>query len=172
MQSQPQTTSYLIAGVVLLVVMVLRLRRAGRPRRLRVERLWVVPAILLVLTILTFAEAPPSLAAVAASTVALLIGAAVGWQRGRLMRITVDPETHELNQASSAGAMLFIVAIILVRFGARALAESGTLPVHADPRAMSDVLLSFAFGMFGVARLEMFLRAKRLLAEARVSVFS
>jgi hypothetical protein len=46
------------------------------------------------------------------------------------------------------------------------------LPVHADPRAMTDVLLSFAVGLIGVARLEMFLRARRLLAEARAGAGS
>jgi hypothetical protein len=65
--------------------------------------------------------------------------------------------------------MLFLVAIIAVRFGARALVESGVLPVHTNPMAISDVLLSFALGMFGVARVEMFLRARRLLASVRAA---
>jgi hypothetical protein len=39
--------------------------------------------------------------------------------------------------------------------------------VQANPMAITDVLLSFAVGMFGVMRVEMFLRARRLLAEAK-----
>jgi hypothetical protein len=164
---QPQTISYLIGGAMLLLVMVLRFRNVGRHRKLRLETLWIVPAILGGLAVMTFATALPSPLTLGLSLVALAIGSAVGWQRGRLMEIHVDPETHELNQRASLAGMLFLVAIIAVRFGGRMLIESGVLPVHADPRAVTDVLLSFAVGLIGVARLEMFLRARRLLAEAR-----
>jgi hypothetical protein len=165
--AQPQLISYVIGGGVLLLVLALRFRNVGRQRRLKLEWLWVVPASLAALTVLTFVTAPPSPMTVGICALALLIGGALGWQRGRMMQIHVDPETHQLNQVASLGAMLFLVAIIAVRFGARAVIDAGIVPVHADPMAISDVLLSFAVGMFGVMRVEMFMRGKRLLAAAR-----
>jgi len=165
--AQPQLISYLIGGAVLLVVLALRFRSVGRRRRLRLEYLWVIPVILAALTVLTFVTAPPSPTTIGLCVLALLVGGALGWQRGRMMQIHIDPETHELNQVAPLGAMLFLVAIIGIRFGARALIDAGIVPVHANPMAISDVLLSFAVGMFGVMRVEMFMRGKRLLASAR-----
>jgi hypothetical protein len=165
--AQPQLISYLISGAVIALVMALRLRNIGRQRRLRLETLWVMPGVLVALTALAFSSAPPSPLTLLLCVPALLIGAAVGWQRGRAMHIAVDPETHELSQSTSRAALLFLLAIVAVRFGARALMLSGYVPVHVNPMALSDVLLSFALGMIGVARLEMYLRARRLLAIAR-----
>src|SRR5262245_17028755 len=114
--AQPQLMSYAIGGAILLLVMVLRFRNVGRHRRLRLETLWIVPAIIAVLAVTAFTAAPPSPITFGLSLAALLLGAAVGWQRGRLMEIHVDPETHELNQRASLAGMLFLVAIIAVRF--------------------------------------------------------
>jgi len=165
--AQPQLISYAIGGAALLVVLALRFRSVGRQRRLRLEYLWIVPAILAALAMLTFVSAPPSPMTTGLCALAFAVGGALGWQRGKMMQIQIDPETHQLNQVAGLGAMLFLVAIIAIRFGARALIEAGIVPVHANPMAISDVLLSFAVGMFGVMRVEMFMRGKRLLAAAR-----
>jgi hypothetical protein len=114
--AQPQLISYVIGGAVLLLVLALRFRSVGRRRRMRLEWMWIFPAILLALAALTFVSAPPSPMTEGVSALALLIGGALGWQRGRMMQIHVDPETHELNQVASLGAMLFLVAIIAIRF--------------------------------------------------------
>ena len=70
--------------------------------------------------------------------VGLLIGAAVGWQRGKMMHIHVDPETHALNQKASPAAMFFLIALIVVRSGARAACsahEAQRQPGDADRSA-------------------------------------
>ena len=90
-------------------------------------------------------------------------GGAFGWRRGALMRIQVDPETHALNQQASPAAMLFIVVLILVRKGLQF--EAGSLGFSVA--FLTDVLMVFALGLLTATRLEMFLRARRLLAEAR-----
>jgi len=94
----------------------------------------------------------------------LVIGAGVGWQRGKMMHIHVDPETHALNQKASPAAIFFLIALILVRMAARSLLgqESGV-----SPAMLTDPLIAFALGMFTLQRVEMYLRAKRLVEEAR-----
>jgi len=163
----PQTISTIVGGVSIVLVLALRMRRVGQRRPLKLERLWIVPAIFLAITALTFAQALPSPITLALCGVSLAVGAALGWKRGQMMEIHVDPETQELGQVQSWAAMLFFLAIFGVRFGARALIDSGTLPVHVDPTAVTDVLLTYALGMFAVMRIEMFLRARRLLEAAR-----
>jgi hypothetical protein len=95
--------------------------------------------------------------------VALALGGALGWQRGKLMRITLDPATHTLGQTSSPAALLFIVLLIVARSGAKgAMSYAG--PVGLDPMAITDVLMALALGLFTAQRLEMYLRGRRMLA--------
>ena len=167
MQTQPihQTwTSYAITIGIIVIVMALRLRRAGQMRPLKLGGLWVVPALYLAVAAIMFAQLPPKGWVAIASVAGLAIGAAVGWQRGKMLHIHVDPETHALNQKASPAAMFFLIALIVVRMGARGiLGEQGGV----SPAMLTDPLIAFALGMFTLQRVEMYLRAKRLLEEAR-----
>ena len=156
--------SYAITIGIIIVVMALRLRRAGQMRPLKLGSLSDVPGLSLAGAAILFAQLPPTGWVAIACGVALLIGAAVGWQRGKMMHIHVDPETHALNQKASPAAMLFLVALIVVRMLARGIigAEGAV-----SPAMLTDPLIAFALGMFTVQRVEMYLRARRLLEEAR-----
>lgn len=157
--------SYLVSFGVIALVIALRWRRMKRDQPLRLERLWIFPTILGAVAIVLFATHPPQGWAWAFCAAALGLGGALGWQRGKLMAITIDPVTHALNQRASPGAILFLVALIAARQGARGLA--GTESFHLDPMAVTDVLLAFALGLFVVTRVEMYLRGRALLAAAR-----
>jgi hypothetical protein len=111
-----------------------------------------------------FVQLPPTGWVAIACVVALLIGAAVGWQRGKMMHIHVDPETHALNQKGSPAAMVFLIALIAMRMAARSILGPGS---GVSPAMLTDPLIAFALGMFSVQRIEMYLRARRLLEEAR-----
>jgi len=165
-----QWISYAITGAIVLVVLALRLRRMSRMRRLRLETLWVVPAIYLVFAGIMFVEFPPAGPGWLVCAAALAAGAAIGWQRGKLMHIHVDPETHALNQKASPAAFAFIAVLILVRFGARSmLAAGGSYGLHLNAMLITNVLVALALGLFSVTRLEMYLRAKRMLEAARAA---
>jgi membrane protein CcdC involved in cytochrome C biogenesis len=167
MQAHPaQQTwiSYAITIGIVAIVMALRFRSMGKMRPLKLGSLWVVPTMYVVVAALMFIGLPPTGWVAIASAVGLLIGAAVGWQRGKMMHIHVDPETHALNQKASPAAMFFLIALIVVRAGARTvLGQTGSV----SPAMLTDPLIMFAVGMFSVQRVEMYLRAKRLLEEAR-----
>jgi membrane protein CcdC involved in cytochrome C biogenesis len=161
---QPSWTSYAITIGIIVIIMALRLRRMGKMRPLNLSSLWIVPAIYLLVAALMFVQLPPTGWVAIASAAGLLIGAAVGWQRGKMMHIHVDPKTHALNQKASPAAMFFLIALIIVRMGARSvLGQEGGV----SPAMLTDPLIAFALGMFTLTRLEMYLRAKRLLEEAR-----
>ena len=156
--------SYAIPIAIFAVVLTLRLRSMGRMRPLRMERLWVVPALYAVVAAVMFFELPPVGSVAIASAAALAVGVAVGWQRGRMMHIHVDPDTHALNQKASPAALLFLIGLIVIRSAARAvLGTAGAV----SPAMLTDPLIAFALGMFSATRLEMYLRAKRLLEEVR-----
>ncbi len=163
-----QWISYVITAVIVAFVLALRVRRMNSARPLKLERLWIFPALYLVLAGVMLVEFPPRGVQWALCGLALVIGAALGWQRGRMMRIEVDPETHALNQRASPGAILFIVLIIAARAGARGvIGEGGSL--HLSTLALTDMLIVMALGLFTAQRLEMYLRARRLLDQARAA---
>lgn len=156
--------SYAITIGIIVVIMALRMRGMSKMRPLKLETLWIVPAMYAVVAALMFFSLPPVGSVAIASLAGLAAGAAVGWQRGKMMHIEVDPETHALNQKASPAAMFFLIALIIVRAGARSVlgAES-----HVSPAMLTDPLIAFALGMFTLQRVEMYLRAKRLLEEVR-----
>lgn len=144
------------------VVFAFRMRGMARERPLKLERLWIVPAIYLALVAVTFAATPPTPSGWAVAFAALVIGAAIGWQRGKTMRITLDPATHRLSQKASPLAMLLLVAIV----GIRAVLRTEGARFGFDAMLLTDALLAFALGLFAATRAEMFLRGKRILAQA------
>jgi membrane protein CcdC involved in cytochrome C biogenesis len=161
---QPSWTGYAITIGFVVLVLFLRMRRMGQMRPLKLGTLWVVPAVYLVVAALMFVQLPPRGWVAIASLAGLALGAAVGWQRGKMMHIHVDPQTQALNQKASPAAMLFLIALVVVRAAARGVlgAEGGV-----SPAMLTDPLIAFALGMFTLQRIEMYLRAKRLLEEAR-----
>jgi hypothetical protein len=162
--AQQTWVSYLVTAAIVLVVLALRLRRAGQMRPLKLGSLWIVPALYLVVAAAMFIQLPPRGWVAIGCVVALALGAALGWQRGKMMHISVDPETHALNQKASPAAVLFLVALIAVRAIGRGLLGHSSA---VSPAMLTDPLIAFALGMFSLTRLEMYLRARRLLEEVR-----
>ena len=161
-QANPLIT-YAITAVVIAVVFALRWRRMSRLTPLKLERLWMFPALYAVVAVALYVRFPPTGWGWAFCLLALGAGSALGWQRGKLMRITVDPVTHTLNQTASPAAILFLVLLIAVRSGARAL------PLHLNAMALTDMLIAFALGLFTMTRVEMYLRGKRMLDTANAA---
>ncbi|BCA62204.1 hypothetical protein HMP09_1438 [Sphingomonas sp. HMP9] len=158
--------SYAITAVIIAVVFAVRWRRMSVVKPLKLERLWVFPAIYAAAAVYMLTMYPPQGLAWLFCSIALAMGAALGWQRGKMMRITVDPDSHALNIASSPAAVLFLVAIVAVRTGARAVIGDGQA-LHLDAFAVTDMLVALGLGLFTTQRIEMYLRAKRLLETAR-----
>ena len=157
--------SYFLVAIFVSVLLFFRFRSMRRVQTLRLERLWVVPALYALVTATVLYQSRPVGLQWLYVAIALAIGALLGWRRGAWMRITVDPETHALNQQASPAAMLFILVLIIVRQGLRL--EASTLGFNLA--FVTDLLVVFALGLFAATRLEMYLRARRLLDQARAA---
>lgn len=158
---------YLVPGAIIALVLFFRLRSVGKARKLRLERLWILPTIYAAIVGFVFWSAPPHGAIWLWCLLALGVGAGLGWMRGKLMHIAVDPDTHELSQTVSPAALLFIVALIAVRTGSRAMAVQMAGPGHQGLMVATDILMAFALGFLAFQRIEVGLRARTMLAEAR-----
>jgi Na+/H+ antiporter NhaC len=157
---------WIYLGPVIAVAMIV-LRNARR-RRLKVERLWIAPLVFLAITGLMFAsQPPPSPAFLVVDVAALALGALAGWWRGRLTRIAVDPQTHALTSKTSPLGMLLILAIFAARYGLRAFGAQTAGLLHVSVLEITDSLMLVAVGLVCAQRLEIALRATRLLNQAR-----
>lgn len=156
--------------LVPLVAVALIVLRNARERSLKVERLWIAPLALLVLVGASFTQqTPPGPAALAVDLVGLVLGAIAGWWRGRFTRIAVDPATHALTSRTSPVGMLLILALFVVRYGLRAYGSETAGVLHVSAAAVTDALTLLAVGLVCAQRLEIALRATRMLNAARAS---
>jgi hypothetical protein len=163
-----QALGFLAAVGVALLILLLRNRR---PRKLRIELLWIRPLIFFALLVTSAIATPPPLTPVSIALMigALAVGAALGWQRGRFISIEVDPETHALTSRASPVGMIFILALLALRLGLRGMLAQNAATLRISAIEATDGLLVFVVAMMVVQGLEMWLRARRLLAEARAA---
>jgi hypothetical protein len=162
-----------VTGIVvtLVVVMAMLMLRNRRPRRLRLEAMWIRPVIFLVLIAVSAFAAPPPLTPVslAVMALALVVGAGLGWQRGRFMRIEVHPETHDITSRASPIGMLFILAVVAARMGLRGMAYESRGLAGLSTAAIASVLILLVGAMMIAQSVEMWLRARKLLADAQAA---
>jgi Protein of unknown function (DUF1453) len=155
----------LLPFVIVAVVLGLRLRSMSRERPLKIGSLWVVPVLYLVLVGWMLFALPPTLGGWALVVVGVGVGTILGWHRGKMIRIERDAETGELRQKASPIAMLLLVALIVLKLGARAIfGETAATQAGSGAMLMTDAFIGFALGLLSATRLELYLRAKQLLA--------
>jgi hypothetical protein len=157
--------------IVVLIMTVILWRRNSRPRQLKIERLWIRPVLfaLIVSVTLTATPFPLDPLSLAVFTLALVVGGGLGWQRGRFMRIDVHPETHDVTSRASPVGMIFIVAILALRLLLRGAALESRSALGLPAAAITDGLILLLGAMIVAQSLEMWLRARRLLDEARAA---
>jgi hypothetical protein len=129
-----------------------------------------MPVVIIALIGLAISQTPPtSTLGIALDVAALILGAALGWWRGRFTHITIDPATHALTSKASIFGMVLILAIFAVRYLMRLYASESASLLHMPVADISDAVLILAVGLVCAQRLEMWLRASKLLAEARAA---
>jgi hypothetical protein len=157
-----------LAYLLPLVFIVLAVARNSRERNLRVERLWIAPALILAAAVMALAhDRLPGVVMIAIDIAAFGAGAVMGWWRGRLTVIAVNPGTHVLTSKASPVGMVLILGIFALRYGLRAWATENAGALHVPVSALTDAFLLLAVGIVCAQRLEMALRATRLVARAR-----
>ena len=150
--------------VIMLLVVGLIIRRSLRGQRIRVDTLWVIPLLLIAVAAAMLVQSPPrDPTTMIALAIATLLGVAVGWQRGRLTRISLDPDTGILTSQASPAAGMLILGLFAARFALRYWLGQNPGKCHSLAAA-AHALVLFGFATVIVTRLEMWLRCKRLIA--------
>ncbi len=123
------------------------------------------PVLLVAIAAMTIAQSPPrDPSGIAVLVLATLAGAGVGWQRGRLTRITLDAGTGVLTGQGSVWGLTLILALLAARYGVIAWARSH--PDHGGWAVVAaDAALLFGYATLIVSRLEMFVRCRKLMTQ-------
>ena len=169
----PQTLQLLIPLLIIIPIFALRARRLSRPQPLKLAVLWLRPAILLAVCAAVLALPQPGVAprvflpldwAVLAAVAAF--GAVGGWYLGKTMTIDVHPENGTLMVKSSPIGLLVIAGLLLARTALRSGARLEAAAWHLDVTLIFDALIVFSAALFTVRSLEMYLRAKKVMAQS------
>ena len=151
--------------VVVGVIVALRARKMGSVQPMRLNRLWIRPAIVGVISTVVLFVTPPSTFLEALALVSVAgVGAVIGWHQAKLMAISVDEATGALNVKASRWGMITLLGIILVRMALRPWLTGPDSPLHASVGLVTDGFVLFIAGFYVARSAEMFLRGRALLA--------
>ncbi|MEY2943495.1 MAG: hypothetical protein RLY97_1509 [Pseudomonadota bacterium] len=165
MQQSGTSWSSILPVVIFALVMVMRFRKVGRPRPFRAWAMWTVPVIYSLVVVMLFVFNPPSLIGWGLFFGGLALGAALGWQRGKMMHLARDPATGKLQVSQSRAAMFLILGIFAIRYLARqTMGGDFGNPHSAKLHLITDAMMGFALGLISLQRIELALRAKNLPA--------
>ena len=166
------TPQQYIPFLVILVMAPVILFRNRAPRTLRPRFMWVLPAIIVPLMGLAIwgtsmepgaDHTPFHIADWAILAVGLGLGGGAGWWRGKMTTIQRHTDGTLKAQASPLGVIL-IIGLFLGRSALRSVLEPQAAAWHLNALAITDAFLLFVVGMIVAQRIEMFLRARRVLA--------
>ena len=92
----------------------------------------------------------------------MTLGGVAGWQRGRTITIEKEPDGSLKAQASPLGLIL-IIGLVAARAGLREVMEANAAAWHLDAVVVTDAFMLFAIGLIVTQRIEMYIRARRIL---------
>jgi hypothetical protein len=172
---QPDYIQYLPI-LIIVPVLLLRLRRSMKVQALKLSRLWIRPAILISMAVLVLAVPVPgrpglSLADVLWLALAAAVGAVAGWFWGRTTQLHLHPENGTLMQKGSMAGMIVLIVLLAARVGLRAGLKLEAGAWHIDVLLLTDLSIVFSAALFAVRGLEIYLRARRVMARAIPSAF-
>ena len=166
---QPHLPPYLqyLPFLFILPFLYLRLRRMLKPQVLKLNRLWIRPAILIVAAgVLTLMPVPGAAALQPLDGLwllsAALLGAAAGWQWGRTTVLHLHPENGTLMQTGSLAGLMVFVVLVLFKFGLRG--APGAIGWHVNVMLITDISIVFSAALFSARTVEIFLRARKIMA--------
>nr|WP_294171084.1 CcdC protein domain-containing protein [uncultured Sphingomonas sp.] len=154
--------------LVLALVIAFRLRRTGREKPLSGRFLWLAPTLYAAVVLYVLVRHPPDATGWALAAAGLLMGAGLGWHRGQLFGLRLDPRSGTVLRRRPPAAVLLLAGVIALRFIAGGFIGSpANLERGSAAMLLTDLTLGFLFGLLTFTRLEIAWRARRLLAAQR-----
>jgi hypothetical protein len=166
-----------IVPVLVVALMARRLIR-NAPRKVKVNRMFILPLIAIVGTVATLAATPmPGLFWIAGFALAAALGAGVGFLTTHHQEFSLDYDTGEITSKATPIGTILIVALFAVRYGLKLAFPQlggsgfGPLPAHpsADLFAWTDAGLIFSVAMLMARVATTWLRTRPLILAHRAA---
>jgi hypothetical protein len=165
------TLSPLIVPLIVAVVLLRRAMREQKPKRVRFTRLWLFPALLLLVTIPSLMNGPtPGILASLAWLVAMVVGGLIGWYRVHTLEFTLDAESGKVSARATQFGALLLVGLIALRYGAEFLVKNLGLGTGEGFVYFTDAMLLFSTSMFVARSVHTWIRAKALVVAHKAAV--
>lgn len=176
--TQQQALQYFLPILIILPILYLRMRKMTKAQPLKLGRLWIRPAVILAAAGLVVFLPQPGQHTVrhflamdwAWLALAAALGGVAGWQWGRTMGIEVHPHDGTLMVKGGQAAILVLAVLILFRMGLRTGLRMEASAWHLDMVLISDASIVFSAALFTLRAVEMYLRAKRVMGQAKETV--
>ncbi|HEX4080970.1 MAG TPA: hypothetical protein VHX61_19065 [Rhizomicrobium sp.] len=150
--------------------LVRRAMREQKPKRVRFTRLWLFPALLLLVTWTSLAREPaPGLLLIAAFLLAVAAGSAIGWYRVHTLEFSVDPESGKVSARATQLGALLIVGLIALRWGADLVLKKLGLNAGTNLMHATDAMLLLSTSMYVARSIHTWIRARALVAAHRTT---
>jgi Protein of unknown function (DUF1453) len=170
--TQQQAINLFLPILIILPVLYFRVRKMARAQPLKLDRLWVRPALVLAIAALALLAPAPAHHPIrvlmpldwAWLGLAAVLGAVAGWQWGRTMAIDVHPEDGTLMVRGGQAAILVLAVLVVFRIGLRAGLSAEAQAWHLNMLLVSDASIVFSALLFTLRSVEMYLRARRVMA--------
>jgi len=160
--------SPLIVPLIVAAVLLRRALRPQKPKRVRFTLLWLLPALLLLVTISSVLSRPgPGILASIAWLMAMIGGGLLGWYRVHTLEFTVDSESGKVSARATQFGSILIVGLIALRYGADFIIKKlglGDGLVYA-----TDAMLLFTTSMYVARSVHTWIRARALVVAHRAA---
>ena len=162
-------TSLLISLLISAGVLGLVILRNAKPRRLHIQLLLVRPVLIALAasSYFIFVAPPVSVIYGLGLIVFILAGVGVGWQRGKLTHIEVEPSSNNLMMRTSPLGIVVILGFFGFRFILKGLAGLGGSRLPVTPEQLVGWVLALGVGYVLAQQTEIWIRAKRIAAESK-----
>jgi hypothetical protein len=158
------TLSPLFVPLIVAAILLRRAMREQKPKRVRFTRLWLFPALLLLVTIPSLLHGPtPGILASIAWVLAMVLGGLIGWYRVHTLEFSVDAESGKVSARATQFGAVLIVGLIALRYGADFVIKKLGLGTGESFVYFTDAMLLFSTSMFVARSVHTWIRARALV---------
>ena len=159
-----------IVPLVIAALVLRRAMRAQKPRTVRMTRLWIFPALLLLVTMMSlWHEGFPGLISMLVFVAGAAAGGAIGWFRVHTLEFSLDAESGKVSARATQLGALLIAGLIGLRYLADFAVKSFGLNAAANLVHATDATLIFSTSMLVARSVHTWIRARALIASHRQS---
>lgn len=142
-------------GLVALAVVILLAIRQLKERKLKVSRMWIMPALMVYASFqLIGHDLIASSYAPLAMLGGLLIGALLGIVRGQMVKLRINPATGEVTSKGSITGLIIFIAVLAIRLLTKEMSGGAQL--------LSGALLMVSSGSIVFSRVWIYLAYKKV----------